>query len=607
MSKKIKRYFQRTEWQMPLNVKKIVSIVLILNFILVGTVAGIKLYYDPPEILMNQAGFLPDFQKQFLVRSTTLETRGSYAVYDINGTAVLEDQDLLYLGKQWGSHYYLGDFSDFNVPGNYAISVEFGHRQLKHVNFQIDSNVYDLSLERAQQFFYYQRANCEVGELIPGYVGHGLAHMDDGVWLETENGEEWYPLLGGWYSAGDYSKFVLWGLHIFGSIHAMASTYNRVPHIYENTDLYSLDGSLDPNGIPDILDEIMWGVNYSRSLILPNGTVLGSVKTGLDFVPPERDTGMRTLHDVFPKATAFDQLWLVAALGESIIAFQESGHYLEALQGILDDATDLYDANVNTFQNEHLSDIDAVPLLAASHALYKLFEFDEYYDNATFAAERILTTLNQTTRSQDELGTVDRALATVGDWILDVNAEALKEDYLAVVERRYELEWRGTESPYNLFDLMQIFYYEENIQTESQYFIDRIGVNSRLLFGMAAAINAYRVSGETEAQYLNFALNQLDWILGKNPLGLSMVEGVGFRNAPAYHHRFSTIPGNPRGAVPGAIPNGYILGPDGNPYFDMGTTFAGISLPSSINYRSNEPWLPHNIAYLNALSILASI
>jgi hypothetical protein len=57
--------------------------------------------------------------------------------------------------------------------------------------------------------------------------------------------------------------------------------------------------------------------------------------------------------------------------------------------------------------------------------------------------------------------------------------------------------------------------------------------------------------------------------------------------------------GVPRGAVPGSVVNGITFrGPgDDRPHFDM----TGADIPE---FHSNEVWLPHNTAYLSALTEL---
>ena len=72
-------------------------------------------------------------------------------------------------------------------------------------------------------------------------------------------------------------------------------------------------------------------------------------------------------------------------------------------------------------------------------------------------------------------------------------------------------------------------------------------------------------------------------------------------NPPRYHHRYDSIPGHERGAVPGAIPNGFVrtISGEDQPGFDMSRPAKGKRHPS---YRTSEPWLVHNMWYLLAIS-----
>ena len=94
------------------------------------------------------------------------------------------------------------------------------------------------------------------------------------------------------------------------------------------------------------------------------------------------------------------------------------------------------------------------------------------------------------------------------------------------------------------------------------------------------------------------AENQVHWILGRNPYAVSTMEGVGSVFVPQNHHRYNAIPGNPRGAVPGAVLNGITRAwPDHDrPWLDMHPE-------PNADYQSNEPWLPHNNRWLFLITI----
>ncbi len=83
-----------------------------------------------------------------------------------------------------------------------------------------------------------------------------------------------------------------------------------------------------------------------------------------------------------------------------------------------------------------------------------------------------------------------------------------------------------------------------------------------------------------------FADNQVNWVLGENPLDYCMLIGVGSKNPVIMAEYF----GKPK--LAGIIPNGIVGGKNEEPEW-WGDT------PSS-----GEDWLPHNAAYLALLSIL---
>jgi hypothetical protein len=94
------------------------------------------------------------------------------------------------------------------------------------------------------------------------------------------------------------------------------------------------------------------------------------------------------------------------------------------------------------------------------------------------------------------------------------------------------------------------------------------------------------------------AENQVHWILGRNPFSVSLMEGVGCRFVPSYHHRYNMIPGNPRGAVPGALLNGIIRAwpHQDRPWLDL-------SPEPNADYHCNEPWLPYNNRWMILMSV----
>jgi hypothetical protein len=83
------------------------------------------------------------------------------------------------------------------------------------------------------------------------------------------------------------------------------------------------------------------------------------------------------------------------------------------------------------------------------------------------------------------------------------------------------------------------------------------------------------------------ALDQLEWLLGCNPLGVSMVTGVGYRNATPYSRFYGPLPG------------GFCIGPRGTAEDEIWIDTEGRNA-----WSSGEYWMPPLSNALLALSKL---
>jgi hypothetical protein len=97
------------------------------------------------------------------------------------------------------------------------------------------------------------------------------------------------------------------------------------------------------------------------------------------------------------------------------------------------------------------------------------------------------------------------------------------------------------------------------------------------------------ISGST-AKYLGLAYRQLEWILGANPFGASLMTGEGSRN-PYPHSRFV-------GLIPGGIMNGIAGDEQDEPVLDQ---------QNGLSWRTNEYWSPHVAFYIWANTMLESL
>ncbi len=593
---------------------KALILVIVINFAAIGGFLAWNLLKDDPQVILNQVGYFPTQDKTFLVKARYLYDGGTFDLVDnTTGATLLADQSLVYLGTMWKDHYWRGNLSAFSTLGAYVIVARLGPHLLRSYPFAIGWDIYDLTLERGYEFFYYQRCGVQVNELVLGYVGHLPCHMDDHVMM---NGE-YQNLTGGWHSAGDYAKHTYWGMHIIGTTYSCLFSYGLNPSYFNSIDYYNVAGDLTPDGIPDILDEAMFGLEYLERIFLDNGTLLGSILGTLGFMPPERDTdgivGNADDRWLFWEEThafsaPYEAMWAVASFAKMASIVKSTGYFATRESEITQHALNIYNnysiyynVTAPNMVNSYANNSEIAALLAT----WELFQYTSnvaFATNATILANFIHDKYleNYSGAGRDELGDLNRVVGFYAYWALqNGTAEAknmAKDIGLA--------KWNGAFKPMsnatsNFYGVMQM---PMDDLEHVGYFWDRIGLNSYYLTAAFAAFMTYNLTAN--AEILAFGLRQLDFLFGANPLGTSMFEGMGSYYTPTYHHRYAYIPGNPRGAVPGAIINGIISDDDGQPFLNLNSADGTYIQDHLASASSNEVWLPHNIHYLYAISAL---
>jgi hypothetical protein len=120
-----------------------------------------------------------------------------------------------------------------------------------------------------------------------------------------------------------------------------------------------------------------------------------------------------------------------------------------------------------------------------------------------------------------------------------------------------------------------------------------LGINSHLgNYALLAARFALTQRGTPGGgrQYASLAYRQLEWIMGANPFGATLMTGEGMRN-PYPHSRFV-------GLIPGGIMNGIAGNANDEPVLDQAY---------AIDWRTNEYWSPHVAYYIWSVSTLEAV
>lgn len=194
---------------------------------------------------------------------------------------------------QSGDKAWWFDFSNVVAPDDYYIYDSQNNKRT--YTFTIGNNVYNDALKYAIRFFYHQR--CGMAKTAQ-YAGTNYTDVicHEGTMQDLNCRDVTQPsnvslekdLSGGWHDAGDYNKYTNF---CFATVNYLLDAYEQNPTVFK--DNYNIPES--GNGIPDILDEIKYELDWLLKMQNIDGSVLMKVST-LGFTggsPPSTDTAQR--------------------------------------------------------------------------------------------------------------------------------------------------------------------------------------------------------------------------------------------------------------------------------------------------------------------------
>lgn len=201
-------------------------------------------------VRINQAGYLPDDCKVAVLISTN-QTDGEFSVCEaLSGKVVFKSTGVPANPSKWAlkSAWRL-NFSSVKTPGSYYI-VSNG---VESPVFRIGADVYDGLADFLLIYMRQQRCgdNPYTGELCHQHDGYIVDHP-------TRTGEH-IDVTGGWHDATDYLQYMTTSST---TIYHMAFAWKYAKDRSVFKDLYDARGRKGSNGIPDILDEVKWGLDW---------------------------------------------------------------------------------------------------------------------------------------------------------------------------------------------------------------------------------------------------------------------------------------------------------------------------------------------------------
>jgi len=235
--------------------------------------------------------------------------------------------------SQSGDAGWWFDFSSVSIPGEYYIlDVD---NNTKSYNFEIKEDVYEEVLQAAVKMFYYNR--CNMAKEAP-YADDKWT--DDNNFLNTlqdENCRYVYDpnnsslekdLSGGWFDAGDYNKYVTFATDV---IHNLLYAYQDNPAVFG--DNWNIPES--GNNIPDLLDEVVWELEWLEKMMNEDGTVhikMGSIEYDDNALsPPSANVDQRYYGPVC-SAASISVAGMFANAALTLQSIPELSNYAEILE-----------------------------------------------------------------------------------------------------------------------------------------------------------------------------------------------------------------------------------------------------------------------------------
>ena len=226
-------------------------------------------------VRINQLGYLPEATKVAVYMGS--EAPAQFTLVDAYTGAEVFRADARPTGPlgQMAATARL-DFSAFHTPGAYRIVAGDGTSETFPIGPQVYEGAADFVLNYMRQqrcgWNPFLRENCHQNDAII-------------VYHPTKSGQH-LDVRGGWHDASDCLQYTTTTAN---AIYQMAYAYEQNPDAFG--DAYQTDGTPGANGIPDIVDEIRWGLDWLDRMNPEPGEYYNQLADDRDHVgmrrPPE--------------------------------------------------------------------------------------------------------------------------------------------------------------------------------------------------------------------------------------------------------------------------------------------------------------------------------
>ncbi len=251
----------------------------VLTLLLVGLLVTLRA--EDAYVRANQVGFLPKDSKVAIAFANQPLTGTFSLIQKRTDRSVLTGKLVKSTAPGWGtfSHHYLLDFSDHAETGRFVLRLD--GTGIRSRPFTIGPTAYGDYVEDLLAFMRQQR--CGYNPFLDS-----VCHQRDGRTAYGPKPKDTFiDASGGWHDAGDQLKYLLTGSNATAQ---MLLAYEWAPEKFD--DRVDRLGHLSPNGIPDVLDEARWGLDWIHKLHPSPGELYHQVADDRDhagYKMPDKD------------------------------------------------------------------------------------------------------------------------------------------------------------------------------------------------------------------------------------------------------------------------------------------------------------------------------
>lgn len=570
-----------------------------------------------PALLVhvNQVALERTGPKAAIVEYAGTEDSGRFAV--VKDGAAIQTGSLVALPRftEWngGNKYFKADFSSLAVNGTYRIEVTLGGTTARSPSFVVADNA--TFATTAAALLDYFRANRHTKQADKR--------------IRVFDTQRYVNVWGGWKDAGgDNGKYLshLSYANFFNPqqtalvVWALAASHDSAPRLYRNAGLQTR-----------LVEEVLWGADFLHRLLDDEGYFYMTVFDRWATPGAERMvTGYVGIDGVYTKnyQAAFREGAGVAIAG---LARASTLSKASSIRGEFSAAQYLQDAEkafAHLQQNnlEYCDDgaeniIDDYTALLAAVELYRATQKQPYLEAARQRAGNLNRRLTNDGWFRSDAGTRPYYHAAEAGFpivsltqYLDVErdpqrAQQARTTIKAALDHQLALNDKVA-NPYNYARQNFRIFKDGKLgeRTLEGFFIPHAnetgywwqGESARLASLATAAIVGGRiVAGDPAGRFgvsprlAEFAQNQLDWTLGRNPFDMCLLYGFGANNPPSAESAGDMVKGGISNGITGATAS------------DEGRGIVFAPGPDENQWRWLEQWLPHSTWFLLAATAMA--